>query len=90
MPVVLSRERVAWLADRARGRFRPAASLSATKPGLGFEHACGGGTWQDPEVGRPIAAPLGQCAALRGVDLATARRLAARVATYDRPDGTPV
>jgi hypothetical protein len=41
-------------------------------------------------LGRPIAAPPGQCAELLGVDLATVRRLAARVAPYDRPDGAPV
>jgi hypothetical protein len=48
------------------------------------------GTWQDPELGRPIAAPLEQCAQLLGVDLATVRRVAVRVAPYYRADGTPV
>ena len=27
------------------------------------------GTWYDPELGRPIAAPLERCAELLGVDL---------------------
>ena len=29
------------------------------------------GTWHDPDLGRPIAAPLERCAELLGVDLAT-------------------
>jgi hypothetical protein len=29
------------------------------------------GSWHDPDLGRPIAAPLQQCAELLGVDLAT-------------------
>ena len=37
------------------------------------------GTWHDPDVGRPIAAPLEQCAELLGVDLATVRELAANL-----------
>jgi hypothetical protein len=48
------------------------------------------GTWQDPELGRPIAAPLEQCAQLLGVDLATVRKLATRVAPYYRADGEPM
>jgi hypothetical protein len=28
------------------------------------------GTWHDPAVGRPIAAPLERCAELTGTDLA--------------------
>ena len=35
------------------------------------------GTWHDPDLGRPIAAPLQQCAELLGVDLDTIRELAA-------------
>jgi hypothetical protein len=38
-----------------------------------------GGTWHDPDVGRPIAAPLERCAELLGVDLASVRELAANV-----------
>jgi hypothetical protein len=34
------------------------------------------GTWHDPDLGRPIAAPLEQCAELLGVDLATICELA--------------
>jgi hypothetical protein len=48
------------------------------------------GTWHDPELGRPIAAPLDQCAELLGVDLATVRELAANVEPYIRVDGTKV
>jgi len=48
------------------------------------------GTWHDPHVGRPIAAPLERCAELLGVDLATVRELAARVEPYLRADGTRI
>jgi hypothetical protein len=48
------------------------------------------GTWHDPEVGRPIAAPLERCAELLGVDLVTVRELAADVEPYVRADGTKV
>jgi hypothetical protein len=48
------------------------------------------GTWQDPDLGRPIAAPLDQCAELLGVDLATVRELAAKVEPYLRADGTRI
>jgi hypothetical protein len=48
------------------------------------------GTWHDPELGRPIAAPLERCAELLGVDLATIRELAASVEPYVRSDGQPV
>jgi hypothetical protein len=37
------------------------------------------GTWHDPELGRPIAAPLDQCAGLLSVELATVRELAAGI-----------
>ena len=49
-------------------------------------------TWEagDPDFGRPIAAPLEQCAELLGVDLATVRRMAANVAPYVRADGTKI
>ena len=49
-------------------------------------------TWeaQDPTLERPIAAPLGRCAELLGVDLATVRRAAAGVEPYVRVDGTKV
>jgi hypothetical protein len=49
-------------------------------------------TWEarDPDLGRPIAAPLEQCAELLGVDLATIRDLAANVEPYIRADGTRV
>jgi hypothetical protein len=48
------------------------------------------GTWHDPGLGRPIAAPLERCAELLGVDLATVRELAATVEPYVRADGTRV
>jgi hypothetical protein len=48
------------------------------------------GTWHDPDLGRPIAAPLERCAELLGVDLATVRKLATRVEPYIRADGMKV
>ena len=48
------------------------------------------GTWHDPDLGRPIAAPLERCAELLGVDLATVRELAANVEPYVRADGATV
>jgi hypothetical protein len=49
-------------------------------------------TWEahDPDLGRPIAAPLEQCAELLGVDLATVREVAANVEPYIRADGTKI
>ena len=41
-------------------------------------------------MGRPIAAPLEQCAELLGVDLATVRELAANLEPYLRADGTRI
>ena len=46
------------------------------------------GTWQDPDLGRPIAAPLERCTELLGVDLATVRELAPGIAPYRRAEGT--
>ena len=48
------------------------------------------GTWHDPGLGRPIAAPLERCAQLLGVELATVRTLAATVEPYLRADGTRI
>jgi hypothetical protein len=48
------------------------------------------GTWHDPDVGRPIAAPLQQCAELLGVDLTTIREAGANVEPYRRADGTRI
>jgi hypothetical protein len=48
------------------------------------------GTWHDPDLGRPIAAPLERCAELLGVDLATVGELAAKVEPYIRADGTRI
>ena len=48
------------------------------------------GTWQDLDLGRPIAAPLEQCAELLGIELATVRELAAGIEPYRRSDGTEV
>jgi hypothetical protein len=42
----------------------------------------------DPTFGRPLAAPLEQCARLLGVDLATLRAVAADVEPYLRVDAT--
>jgi hypothetical protein len=49
-------------------------------------------TWEahDPPLERPLAAPLGRCAELLGVDLATIRRAAADLDPYIRIDGTKV
>jgi hypothetical protein len=46
------------------------------------------GTWHDAHLGRPIAAPLEQCAELLGVDLPTVCELAAEVEPYVCADGT--
>ena len=48
------------------------------------------GTWHDPDLGRPIAAPLERYAELLGVDLAIVRELAAKVEPYIRADGTRI
>jgi hypothetical protein len=48
------------------------------------------GTWQDPDLGRPIAAPLERCAELLGVDLATVGELASKVEPYVPADGTRI
>jgi hypothetical protein len=48
------------------------------------------GTWHDPDLSRPIAAPLEQCAELLDVNLATIRELATNVEPYIRADGTKV
>jgi hypothetical protein len=48
------------------------------------------GTWHDPDLGRPIAAPLERCAQLLGVNLAIVREVAAKVEPYLRADGTTI
>ena len=48
------------------------------------------GTWHDPDLGRPIAAPLERCAELLGVDLVTIREAATTVEPYIRADGTRI
>ena len=48
------------------------------------------GTWHDPDLGRPIAAPLERCAELLGVDLAAIGAAAAKVEPYLRADGANV
>jgi len=55
-----------------------------------FEYPTAVGTWHEADLGRPIAAPLERCAELLGVDLATARELAAKVEPYICADGTEV
>ncbi len=49
-------------------------------------------TWEgrDPDLGRPIAAPLEQCAELLGVDLARVHEVAVNVEPYIRADGRRV
>jgi hypothetical protein len=49
-------------------------------------------TWEgrNLDFGRPIAAPLEQCADLLGVDLATVREAAINVEPYVRADGTRI
>jgi hypothetical protein len=42
------------------------------------------------DLGRPLAAPLEQCAQLLAVDLVTVRELAAKVEPYLRADGTRI
>jgi hypothetical protein len=48
------------------------------------------GTWHDPDLGRPIAAPLERCGELLGVDLVTVREAAANIEPYVRADGTRI
>ena len=48
------------------------------------------GTWRDPDLGRPIAAPLERCAELLGVDLVTIREAATNVEPYIRANGTRI
>ena len=48
------------------------------------------GTWHDPDLGRPIAAPLQRSAQLLGVDLATIRAAAGNVEPYICADGTRI
>ena len=49
-------------------------------------------TWErdDPDLGRPIAAPLDRCAELLGVELAAVRKAAANVEPYVRADGIKI
>jgi hypothetical protein len=55
-----------------------------------FVYATAMRAWEarDPDFGRPIAAPLEQCAKLLDVDLATVCEAAANVEPYIRADGT--
>jgi hypothetical protein len=48
------------------------------------------GTWHDPDLGRPIAAPLDRCAELLGVDSATLHEVAADIEPYICADGTRI
>jgi hypothetical protein len=48
------------------------------------------GTWHDPDLGRPIAAPLQRCAELLGVNLAAIHQAAANTEPYIRADGTRI
>jgi len=44
------------------------------------------GTWREPDVGRPIAAPLERSAPLLGIDLATIVEAATKVEPYIRAE----
>jgi hypothetical protein len=48
------------------------------------------GTWHDPDLGRPIAAPLQRFTELFGVNLATIQEAAADVEPYICADGTRI
>ena len=48
------------------------------------------GTWHDPSLGRPMAAPLERCAELLGIDLVRVQEAAAKVEPYIRADGTRI
>ena len=48
------------------------------------------GTWHDPGLGQPTAAPPERCAELLGVDLASLREAAAKVEPYLRADGARI
>ena len=48
------------------------------------------GTRHDDALGRPITAPLDQCAELLGVDLATIQKVAAGVEPCIRADSSKV
>jgi hypothetical protein len=57
-----------------------------------FAYATAMRAWEarDPDFGRPLAAPLEQCAELLGVDLATLYEVAANVEPSVRADNTKV
>jgi hypothetical protein len=48
------------------------------------------GTWHDPDLGRPIAAPLERCAELLGVELGSVYEAATNVEPYVRADGARI
>jgi hypothetical protein len=56
----------------------------------GVRYAGSVGTWHDPGLGRPIAAPLERCAELLSVDLVSLREAAAKVEPYIRADGARI
>jgi hypothetical protein len=64
--------------------------LSRCRPRTCVRYTGRVGTWHDPDLGRPIAAPLERCAQLLGAELATVRTLAATVEPYLRADGTRI
>jgi hypothetical protein len=83
--------------SRARGRGRLPAARSAPSTVIRIASNAASVTGRagpsapaDPELGRPIAAPLDQCAELLGVDLAVVRELAAKTEPYIRADGTRI
>jgi hypothetical protein len=63
---------------------------SYLEPTFGYDTGMRAWEAPDPDLGRPIAAPLERCAELLGIDLATIRKVAANVEPYVRADGTKI
>jgi hypothetical protein len=78
-------QRSPWVRDPQTGR-----QLSRCRPRTCVRYTGRVGTWHDPDLGQPIAAPLERCAQLLGAELATVRALAATVEPYLRADGTRI
>jgi hypothetical protein len=82
--------RVAAPARRTQALSGPVELRSVADPLSNLRSIAAVGTWHDPDLGRPIAAPLERCAELLGVDLATIGEPAANVEPYLRADGTRI
>jgi len=81
--------KMTWAWSSRRASTLRVGSIPDSASNLG-SMPCVVGTWCDPDLGRPIAAPLQQCAELLGVDLAAIGAAAADVEPYLRADGTQV